>query len=36
MTCEENFNGYFGWDGTYVPTPQQNRYGITAVGFGYR
>lgn len=36
VTCEENFNGYFGWDGTYVPTPQQNRYGITAAGFGYR
>jgi uncharacterized protein len=40
VTCEENFNGYFGWDPTfvptYVPTPEQNRYGITAAGFGYR
>jgi secreted PhoX family phosphatase len=36
VTCEENFNGYFGWDGAYTPTMQQNRYGITATGFNYR
>ena len=36
VTCEENFNGYFGWDGAYTPTMQQNRYGITAVGFNNR
>ncbi len=36
VTCEENFNGYFGWDGDYTPTVKQNRYGITNVGFGYR
>ncbi len=36
VTCEENFNGYFGWDGTYTRTPKQARYGITAAGFDYR
>ncbi len=36
VTCEENFNGYFGWDGTYVPTTEQARYGVTKDGFGYR
>ncbi len=36
VTCEENFNGYFGWDGTYTRTPQQARYGIVAGGFDYR
>ncbi len=36
VTCEENFNGYFGWDGTYTRTPQQARYGIVANGFDYR
>ena len=36
VTCEENFNGYFGWDGVHTPTMQQNRYGLTANGFGYR
>ncbi len=35
VTCEENFNGYFGWDGTYERTTQQKRYGITAGGFDY-
>ncbi len=36
VTCEENFNGYFGWDGDYTPTAAQNRYGIAKDGFGYR
>jgi secreted PhoX family phosphatase len=36
LTCEENFNGYFGWNGTRTPTALENRYGLTAAGFGYR
>ncbi len=36
LTCEENFNGYFGWNGTRTPTALENRYGITQAGFGYR
>jgi len=35
LTCEENFNGYFGARGAYTPTPEQRRYGLTAGGFGY-
>jgi hypothetical protein len=35
LTCEENFNGYFGWNGTRTPTTHENRYGITQNGFGY-
>ena len=30
LTCEENFNGYFGWNGARTPTALENRYGITA------
>lgn len=36
LTCEENFNGYFGANGDFVPTPEQERYGFTPSGFGYR
>lgn len=36
LTCEENFNGYFGWNGSHTATVLENRYGITASGFGYR
>jgi uncharacterized protein len=46
LTCEENWNGYFGHVGeTLVSTPGipdseivagQNRYGLRANGFGYR
>jgi hypothetical protein len=36
LTCEENFNGYFGWNGTRTPSVLENRYGITQSGFGYR
>ena len=36
VTCEENFNGYFGWDGTYTRTTEQARYGIVQNGFDYR
>ncbi len=36
LTCEENFNGYFGWnDPAYVPTDMENRYGLAEAGFGY-
>jgi secreted PhoX family phosphatase len=36
LTCEENFNGYFGWnDPNYVPTASQERYGFDSDGFGY-
>ena len=36
LTCEENFNGYFGWtDDTYLPTEEQQRYGFRSTGFGY-
>ena len=36
LTCEENFNGYFGWnDMNYQPNEKQVRYGFSAGGFGY-
>ncbi len=36
LTCEENFNGYFGYsDETYERTPSQARYGFSSGGFGY-
>jgi secreted PhoX family phosphatase len=35
LTCEENFNGYFGWNGTRTPSALENRYGLTQSGFGY-
>jgi hypothetical protein len=37
LTCEENFNGYFGvMSGeSFTPTPEQARYGFSANGFGY-
>lgn len=35
LTCEENFNGYFGAKGAWTRTPEQARYGISAAGFGY-
>ena len=36
LTCEENFNGYFGdTSGAWVPTPEQERYGFSSGGFGY-
>lgn len=35
LTCEENFNGYFGASGEWEPTPQQERYGFGENGFGY-
>jgi secreted PhoX family phosphatase len=36
LTCEENFNGYFGaTNASWKPSAEDNRYGVTAVGFGY-
>jgi uncharacterized protein len=35
ITCEENFNGYFGSQTAFTPNPLENRYGISAAGFGY-
>ena len=35
LTCEENFNGYFGATGTWTPTEAQERYGFSEGGFGY-
>lgn len=36
LTCEENFNGYFGWnDPAYEPNESQARYGFSSEGFGY-
>ncbi len=35
VTCEENFNGYFGATGDWTPTEAQARYGFTETGFGY-
>ena len=36
LTCEENWNGYFGTDdATFVPTALEARYGVSKAGFGY-
>ena len=36
ITCEENFNGYFGTDAAgWTPNAMQNRYGLSKTGFGY-
>ena len=36
ITCEENFNGYFGTEATgWTANALQNRYGLSAGGFGY-
>ncbi len=36
LTCEENFNGYFGYNGARTQSSMENRYGLSATGFGYR
>jgi secreted PhoX family phosphatase len=37
LTCEENWNGYFGSTAAgFTQTPEERRYGLTAAGFGYR
>ncbi|MEM9653032.1 MAG: PhoX family phosphatase [Actinomycetota bacterium] len=35
LTCEENFNGYYGATGEWEPTESQARYGFGPSGFGY-
>jgi secreted PhoX family phosphatase len=36
LTCEENWNGYFGTDdATWTATPLEARYGVSKGGFGY-
>ncbi len=35
LTCEENFNGYFGATGAWTATEEQERYGFSSSGFGY-
>lgn len=36
LTCEENFNGYFGTeDPAWTPNESQQRYGFSNTGFGY-
>ena len=36
LTCEENWNGYFGTaESGWTPTPEQARYGVSAAGFAY-
>ena len=35
LTCEENFNGYFGANEDFTPTESQERYGFSDSGFGY-
>jgi secreted PhoX family phosphatase len=35
LTCEENFNGYFGYADGYQRTDSQERYGFSSGGFGY-
>jgi secreted PhoX family phosphatase len=37
LTCEENWNGYFGTDDpTYAPNDLEKRYGVSKDGFGYQ
>jgi secreted PhoX family phosphatase len=36
LTCEENFNGYFGTDDAgWAASAHENRYGLSKAGFGY-
>lgn len=35
LTCEENFQGYFGASGGWDETEARSRYGFSANGFGY-
>jgi len=35
LTCEENFNGYFGSISEVTPTEERARYGFNQFGFGY-
>ncbi|MCZ8131409.1 MAG: PhoX family phosphatase [Steroidobacteraceae bacterium] len=35
LTCEENFDGYFGTESPWSPSVEQARYGLDSRGFGY-
>lgn len=35
LAVEENWNGYFGTDGSFTATTLESRYGIVKAGFGY-
>lgn len=35
LTCEENWNGYFGAAAGFTPNDLERRYGVSAGGFGY-
>ena len=36
LTCEENWNGYFGTeDAAWAPNATETRYGVSKAGFGY-
>jgi secreted PhoX family phosphatase len=36
LTCEENWNGYFGTDdASWTPNDVEKRYGVSKAGFGY-
>ncbi|MGE0144599.1 MAG: PhoX family phosphatase [Planctomycetota bacterium] len=36
LTCEENWNGYFGTaDANWTPSALEDRYGVSNTGFGY-
>ncbi len=35
LTCEENWNGYFGTAAPFSATANEQRYGLSAGGFGY-
>lgn len=36
LTCEENWNGYFGANGSFTPNDHERRFGLSSAGFGYR
>ena len=36
LTCEENWNGYFGANGAFTANNHERRFGVSAGGFGYR
>ena len=36
LTCEENFNGYFGTQQPFTPSSAQRRYGLAAKDAGYQ
>jgi secreted PhoX family phosphatase len=36
LTCEENWNGYFGTAASFTATKLERRYGVSKDGFGYK